>query len=102
VTDSDLLLRWVIVVEGIVAAVAVIWASRAGQRTATPRSLRAELVGTTGGAAVCLAVSAGTLGVIFGFDTVWRLPFMATALAYIIAGRVYQLVLIHRARRAAP
>lgn len=99
--DVDLILRWLIVIEGLVAAFVVMLAARAGQKTFTPRSLRAETMGTTGGAGVCAAVSVGTLGVLLGFDTVWRLPFMATALTYLICGRVYQLWLIRKAKRDA-
>jgi hypothetical protein len=102
--------RWAIVVLGFAASFVMAWllrltVRRAKARKALDRPLtaveqteamrdRGEVPALIGGSAVCLFIGTGTLGVILDLDSIFRLPFMATALAYTVVGRGLQL--LHR------
>jgi hypothetical protein len=90
---SDTVQRLTIIILGLIAGAVVFrcaWHARAN---------RPEAMGMVGGGVLCVAVSSGTLGVLLGFDTVYRLPVVIAALLYIILGRTLQL---HRRRRSKP
>lgn len=95
--DSDLLhdtvlgdeWRWAIVVLGLAAMVIMIGLWR--RRRAARDMDFAESLSLTGGALVCGSVSLASLGIILDWDSLWRLPLLAVALAYVVVGRGIQL-----------
>lgn len=82
--------RVAICILGVIAGISVLWACFGIRR------LRTETLGMIGGALLCFAVSIGVLGVLLGFDPVWRLSLLAIALLYITVGRVAQIVIHYR------
>lgn len=93
--------RWVIVGLGFIASGIMAALLRMKVREARIDRVpvkRGEVTALIGGAAVCLFVATGTLGVILDLDSIFRLPFMATALAYTVAGRGAQLLNLRRRR----
>ena len=100
--------RWVIVALGLTASLTMALLLRLQVRRAKERkaqglppdpSTRGEVPALIGGTFVCLFVATGTLGVILDLDSVFRLPFMATALAYTVVGRGLQLLHQRKAPR---
>lgn len=81
--------RWGIVILGAAATVIMIalWVQR---RRAGDMKF-GESLSMIGGALVCASVALASLGVILDWDSVWRLPFVAVALAYVVVGRGIQL-----------
>lgn len=81
--------RWVIVVLGLAATVIMVtlWVRR--RRAHDMRF--GESLSLIGGALVCASVSVASLGIIFDWDSLWRLPFLGVALAYVVVGRGIQL-----------
>jgi hypothetical protein len=83
--------RWVIVVEYLAAAVVMAGGLRAKLRNAKePGGLAvsfAQRCSHVGGALVCFFVATGSLGVLFGWDTFLRLPFLIAAGALSVIGR---------------
>ncbi len=81
--------RWGIVILGVAATVImiVLWV----QRRREGRMRFGESLAMIGGALVCASVALASLGVILDWDSVWRLPFVAVALAYVVVGRGIQL-----------
>lgn len=106
--------RWIVIAFGLAASFIMAWLLRLTVRRAKKRKARleesrrrgaptseadrreamrdrGEIAALIGGTTVCLFVATGTLGVVLDWDSVFRLPFMATALAYTCAGRGTQL-----------
>ena len=81
--------RWGIVSLGLAATVIMValWVQR---RRAGDMKF-GESLAMIGGALVCASVAIASLGVILDWDSLWRLPFLAIALAYVVVGRGIQL-----------
>ena len=81
--------RWVIAVLGIAATVIMValWARR---RRAGGMKF-GESLSLIGGALVCASVAVASLGIIFDWDSLWRLPFLGVAMAYVVVGRGIEL-----------
>lgn len=90
-TVLDAILRWAIVVLGLSSGALVLMVRHLHREKTHNMGLR-----MLGGALVCLSVAFGSLGVIFQFDTVWRLPFLAVALLWCAAGAAGEYVDLKR------
>lgn len=81
--------RWAVVCLGVAATVilAALWVARKHQHGMG----FSESMSIIGGGLVCASVTVATLGVIFDWDSVWRIPFLVVALAYVVVGRGIEL-----------
>lgn len=87
---SDNAQRWVIVVVYLAATVTMVGGLWAKLRNAKRGGLAvsfSQRCAHVGGALVCLFVATGSLGVIFGWDTFFRLSSLIVAGAFTVVGR---------------
>lgn len=86
--------RWYIAVVALVGAAAMlasfVYEWRRRDRTRNWIDGFAEAAALLGGYGTCFFISFGTLGVIYGWDSVLRLPGLAAALTFTAVGRGIQ------------
>lgn len=60
---------------------------------------RPESIGMTAGALLCFAVAVSSLGRLLHWNGELFLPFVTASLAYVAAGRIWQITLIKRSTK---
>lgn len=90
----DFLVRVVIIVAGFMGAGAVGWlihirANGMGSLTALRMA---------GGALLCFSVATGTLAILFGLESIWRLPFLAVSVIWVAVGGIGEIIEIRKRR----
>jgi hypothetical protein len=88
----DATLRVAIIVTAFVAFVAVLLVRHKLNRRLRP----GESLRMLGGGLLCLSVSTGTLGLLLGWETVWRLPFLALTVTWVAYGGIHEYIDLRR------